>query len=165
MQECEKDFGGTTGVVVDLFGRMGCKLSAQAISEAFRTEASDNTKHRPILVRLVRKEDRKWIFMNKKNLKSQPSPLNKVHVEDSLTKERSFVFRKLMNDERVKFVSTRNGRVLVNLEGALEGEPGSRGKPLVIDRLRDLYQLGLHSRDEATAILSEAFSQSGPKKK
>ena len=98
----------TDDVVIGIAHDMGVDISSNDISVSHRLPKSRTMKERPIIVKLVRRNTKTALMMNKKTLRTIDR-YRHIYINDDLTPLRSRMLRTLQNDDEVKRVWTIDG--------------------------------------------------------
>ena len=164
----EKCRGDTLKVALDIFDVLklegNAKISKEFISDVYRIPSRRQGACPPIRVDFCRTLDRRFVMSAKSQLKATPDSggvaWKKVRIEDCLTNARSVIFRKLMDHDKVGYVYTRNGDLVVRLKAVdANGAPieGPFQTAITLRRLDMIAELGIFSDDEISSLLNDAF--------
>ena len=140
------------------------KISKDFISDVYRIPSRRQGVCPPIRVDFCRTLDRKLVMAAKSQLRTASDSggvaWKKVRIEDVLTNARSVVFRKLMAHDKVGYVYTRNGELVVRLKAVDQNGTPTEGPfqaAVSVRRLDMISELGIFSDDEVESLLGDAF--------
>ena len=132
----------TTEKVVALARRIDVNVSTADISVSHRLPSSKRRgpsqpeRHRPIIVKFVRREQKVQLLRNKRRLREQDQ-LRGIYIEEDLTAQRAKLFHAIRRAEGTKKVWTIDGRI-----HCVIAKNGKEEKKVVIDSPQDLARLG-----------------------
>ena len=144
----------TYKVFSNILGKIGVQMDSNFISDCYRTRSrsGEDSKPPPIVITFLRSRDRQVVLRNKSKLNQLGGYWKNIRIEDSLTTARSIVLRKLIGQENIDYVCSRNGRIVVRMKTA-EGE---RQNIVNVGRLDDVQKIGL-GQEIVSSILEEAL--------
>ena len=135
----EEENENTDERVIKLFNDIGVEFDVNDISVSHRigkiSRNNDDTRPRPLIVKLLRRNKKTEIMKNKKRLKDKPHYKN-VYINDDLTQLRAKIIAELRKDDAIKQVWTIDGKIFcIQMNGDKETKR-------IIESPDDLYRLG-----------------------
>ena len=153
---------GVQDIVIRLFKEIGVVVAKDMISAVYRMGKGSNGKVAPIFVEFKSVETRRLVMKNKANLARCAEALKKVRIDDDLTKARSHIMKKLMTDQRIAWVSSIGGRLVIHEGDGVNNAPGvkkmrPKSNGIMIGRLEELFKIRCIPGEEIVSMLDVAL--------
>ena len=134
-EESDEDEDILQAKVIEVAADVGVKLEADDISIAHRL-GKVGDRSRPVIVRFCHRKKRNAMMKNKKELKKKQK---KIYINEDLTPLRSTLMKMVKEQEAVRNVTTRDGKILAWLK--------DKERPVEITTPDDLFKVGIESPD------------------
>ena len=150
-----RDHENTNQTVKDIFDKLNTAITDQDISVTHRIKSKIQQAGKPkaILFKASRRDFRNKLMRMKRDMRENQEFKNEypnVFMVEHLTPLRSKVAYKLRHDNNIEKCWTIDGKIKVVKVGA-----SSQDRPITIDSLADLKDLGWHQNDIDELALSE----------
>ena len=150
-----REHENTNQTVKNIFSKLNTVITDQDISvtHRIRSKIQQTGKPKAILFKASRRDFRNQLMRMKRDMRENQdfkSDYPNVFMVEHLTPLRSKVAYKLRHDENIEKCWTIDGKIKVVRVGA-----SSQDKPITIDSLADLKDLGWHQNDIDELALSE----------
>lgn len=134
-EELEEDEDILQAKVIEVAADVGVTIEPNDISTTHRL-GKQGERSRPVIVRFTHRKNRNAVIRNKKELKKKNK---KIFINEDLTPLRATMLKMVKEQSGVKSFTTRDGRILVWLEGSQ--------RPVEVVTPDDLHKVGINAPD------------------